>query len=163
MIIFHRWLCLKQTYLAQPNMFWCVALKPMGEMNNARMNIRGTKTPRSAKQSLTDIADFILLLKKYTTPNSTNNCFTKSIVLRNHLILLRCHVIVSVQSFSRCKYVTYLVLEQFGLLKILIYIRAFHLQCSLLEIGWTLVVKQRNFADLCLLIKRSREQLGKFF
>lgn len=69
---------------------------PMGEMNNARMNIRGTKTPRSAKQSLTDIADFILLLKKYTTPNSTNNCFTKSTVLRNHLILLRCHVIVSV-------------------------------------------------------------------
>lgn len=117
MITFHRWLCIKQTYLAQPNIFWCVALKPMGEMNNAGMNIRRTKTPRSAKQSLTGNADFILLLKKYTTPNSTNNYFTKSTVLRNHLILLRCNVIVSVQSFSRCKYVTYLVLEQFGLFK----------------------------------------------
>lgn len=34
-----------------------------GEMNNAGMNIRRTKTPRSAKQSLTVNADFILLKK----------------------------------------------------------------------------------------------------
>lgn len=67
-----------------------------GEMNNAGMNIRRTKTPRSAKQSLTVNADFILLKKKYATPNSTNKYFTKSTVLRNHLILLTFHVIVSV-------------------------------------------------------------------